>query len=136
MNKKVAVGLLVILVVVGLFIAAPDSKKNDTATVNKTALTMKSIQADISSGSQLVDVRTAEEYAAGHIESAVNVSLQDIQQGTMPSVPKDKKVYVYCHSGNRSGQATKLLEDAGFTNVVDLGAITHVEELGGVVVKS
>ena len=51
----------------------------------------------------------------------------------MPTVAKNKPIYVYCHSGVRAGQATTLLKKAGYTNIIDLGAITHVQSLGGII---
>ncbi len=79
----------------------------------------------------LLDVRTAEEFNAGHITGAKLHSLQQIEAGEMPSVSKDKKVYVYCRSGNRSAQAKGLLNDAGYSNVVDLGGVNDVMAMGG-----
>lgn len=70
----------------------------------------------------LVDVRTAEEFAAGYIAGAIHVSLQELPQ-KMNCIPKDKPVVVYCRSGNRSAFAANLLRQAGYTEVYDLGGI-------------
>ncbi|MEO8104859.1 MAG: rhodanese-like domain-containing protein [Candidatus Saccharibacteria bacterium] len=94
------------------------------------SLTFKTVAADVSHGGQLIDVRTPAEFASGHIAGAVNLSLQDMQINKLPAVAKTQPVYVYCHSGNRSGQATVILKAAGY-RVIDLGAITHVESIGG-----
>lgn len=109
--------------------------KNNKSVNNSASLTMQTIQNDATNGAQLVDVRTAQEYSSGHIVGAVNISLQDIQAGKLPTASKDKTIYVYCHSGNRSSQATKILKTAGY-NVVDLGAITHVQSIGGTIIQS
>ncbi len=95
------------------------------------AATFQKVQADIASGGQLLDVRTPAEYNGGHIDGAINLSLQDIQAGTMPTLAKDKPVYVYCHSGSRSSQAATALKAAGYQNIIDLGPMTHVEAIGG-----
>ena len=126
--KFIVIIAVVVLGLGGLFFV---TQKNSSNT-QTPELTFQTVQSDVANGSQLVDVRTAEEYAAGHINGAVNLSLQDIQAGKMPTVSKDKTVYVYCHSGNRSGQATTILKGAGYT-VVDLGAITHVQSIGGTI---
>ncbi len=97
------------------------------------SLSMQSIQNDVSSGGQLIDVRTPAEYTSGHIDGALNLSLQDMQAGKIPTASKDKPIYVYCHSGNRSSQATVILKSAGYQNVIDLGAMTHVQSLGGTI---
>jgi hydroxyacylglutathione hydrolase len=64
----------------------------------------------------LLDVRTAEEYAEGHIKGAVLIPVQELEQ-RISEVPKDKQVYVYCRSGVRSSRASKILVDAGYTRI-------------------
>jgi rhodanese-related sulfurtransferase len=115
------------------------SKTNDTKDVKGVSTqesAFQAIQQDVKNGAKLYDVRLASEYSTGHFEGAVNWSLQDMQAGKLPNVPKDTKVYVYCHSGNRSGQATTILRTAGYTNVTDLHGLTNVESLGGKLVTN
>ncbi|MBT8229455.1 MAG: rhodanese-like domain-containing protein, partial [Bacteroidia bacterium] len=55
---------------------------------------------------QLVDVRTPEEYEAGHIEKATNIDfLADNFEQNIQEINKDRPVFIYCRSGGRSGQA-------------------------------
>ncbi len=64
----------------------------------------------------LVDVRTASEYSEGHIEGAQNVDFYDpafIEK--MKALGTDKDFFIYCRSGNRSGQALQALAQAGIT---------------------
>lgn len=70
----------------------------------------------------LVDVRTPEEFATGHIEGAVNISLQSLPQ-RLDALPKDQPIVLYCRSGNRSNTAAQMLARAGYTQIVDLGGI-------------
>lgn len=77
----------------------------------------------------LLDVRTAEEFAAGYIPGALNISLQDLQQ-QVDRVPTDKPVVVYCRSGNRSAFAARILQQAGYTEVYDLGGIIEWARAG------
>lgn len=63
-----------------------------------------------------LDVRTPEEYAAGHIKGAVLIPVQTLAEH-LAEVPKDKQVYVYCHSGVRSARASTMLAKHGFTNI-------------------
>lgn len=114
----------------GLLFITQGSSNSSSSTQSQT---IQTIQKDVASGGQLIDVRTPAEFAESHIDGAINLSLQDIQVGALPSATKDKPVYVYCHSGNRSGQATVILKKAGYTNIIDLGAMTHVQSLGGVI---
>jgi len=69
----------------------------------------------------ILDVRTKEEFKQGAIRGAVNLDLiggsfkQEIAK-----MDKDKTYFVYCRSGNRSGQACKLMGDLGFKNLYNL----------------
>jgi phage shock protein E len=69
----------------------------------------------------LLDVRTPAEFAEGFIEGA---QLIDFQSGNfeneIASLDKNATYAVYCRSGNRSGQAVKVMHDAGFHNVYNL----------------
>ena len=72
----------------------------------------------------ILDVRTAGEYAEGHIPGAVNLPLDQIGSGDIASLPeKDQLVMVYCRSGNRSAAASKKLVEKGYTRVIDFGGI-------------
>ena len=68
-----------------------------------------------------LDVRTPGEFNEGHIEGA---QLIDFQSGNFESeiatLDKSKTYAVYCRSGSRSGQAVKIMSDAGFTNLYNL----------------
>jgi hydroxyacylglutathione hydrolase len=64
----------------------------------------------------LLDVRTAEEYAEGHIKGALLIPVQELQQ-RISEVPQDKQVYIYCRSGVRSVRASKILVNAGYTRI-------------------
>ena len=70
----------------------------------------------------LIDVRTPEEYSSGHIQNAVNISVETL--GTrLDEVPRDTPVVVYCRSGNRSAIATQILVNGGYRPIYDLGGI-------------
>ncbi|MCB9245238.1 MAG: rhodanese-like domain-containing protein [Flavobacteriales bacterium] len=70
---------------------------------------------------QLIDVRTDEEYAAGHIDGAKQIDFY--KKGFAEEIAlldKEKPVYVYCRSGGRSGQAMSMMRDMGFREVYNL----------------
>lgn len=70
---------------------------------------------------QLIDVRTPEEYAQGHLKNSVNINYYDNTfTEEMNKLDKSKELYIYCRSGGRSGKASKQLEKMGFTKVYDL----------------
>lgn len=101
-------------------------------TNEKQKLTFATIQPEVENGDALlVDVRTAAEFKDGYYPPAKNVSLQAIEAGSYPTQDKAAKIYLYCNSGNRSAQATAILQKAGYTNIVDLGGLQDVKNLGG-----
>lgn len=72
----------------------------------------------------LLDVRTPEEYAEGHLPGAINLPNETIGDEP-PSVLSDfdQQILVYCRSGNRSKQAAQKLVQLGYTDVVEIGGI-------------
>ena len=75
-------------------------------------------------GFVLLDVRTQEEYASGHIPGAICIPNETIGSEEIPELPDtDQLILVYCRSGNRSKQASQKLAEQGYTNVVEFGGI-------------
>lgn len=75
-------------------------------------------------GAFLLDVRTPEEFAEGHLPGAVNIPVQVLDQ-RMDEVPKDRSVVIYCRSGGRSARATGMLQAKGYKGLYDLGAMSN-----------
>ncbi len=72
-------------------------------------------------GVQIIDVRTPEEFADGHIEGAVNIPVQQAGFAAKVAQLDPKGTYaVYCRSGNRSQPAVAQMKDAGLTNIYEL----------------
>lgn len=76
----------------------------------------------------VIDVRSEAEWNTGHLEGALHIEWQDILQ-ISPDIPKDKEIYLYCRSGNRSEKATKILLEAGYINAKNAGSITEASKL-------
>lgn len=70
---------------------------------------------------RIIDVRTQEEFAEGHIKNAINIPLDEISD---VSFNKDLELIVYCRSGARSAQAASILKDLGYT-VKDMGGLNN-----------
>jgi rhodanese-related sulfurtransferase len=69
----------------------------------------------------VLDVRTPEEFAEGHLEGAVLVDFYAADfADQLAALDADVPYLVYCRSGNRSGQALGVMEQLGFTSVVDV----------------
>lgn len=78
----------------------------------------------VAAGAVVVDVRTPEEYAGGHLPTAVNLPVQTFAPADVDKLTggdKSKPVVVYCASGKRSAKAKAALDAAGYTNVVNGG---------------
>lgn len=81
----------------------------------------------------ILDVRSPGEHASGHLEGA---TLLDFNAGdlaaALPELDQGAEYVVYCRSGNRSRQAVTLMEEAGFTNVTDLGSLESASKRTGI----
>lgn len=67
----------------------------------------------------LLDVRTAREFAEGHVPGAVNIPVQDLA-AQLGQVPQDREIVVYCEVGGRASRAGKLLRENGYARVSEM----------------
>lgn len=117
--------LFAILIIFGLVAAACGG----TATVSQQITTAtpadayQTIQADLGNADfVLLDIRTPEEYAAGKIAGAENIDFYASDfRDNLNRLDKNSHYVIYCHTGNRSGQALQIMRDLGFTQVEDIG---------------
>jgi len=72
----------------------------------------------------LLDVRTPEEYAEGHIRGAI-LAPYDGLEASFTEPNKNRPIVVYCRSGRRSAIARQTLASMGYTNIADFGAISN-----------
>ena len=73
----------------------------------------------------LLDVRTWEEFSNGHIDDAVNIPLQTIENVKSEFTDKNVPIFVYCRSGVRSATAAQELVNMGYRDVYDIGGIIY-----------
>ena len=111
--KKILIIILTLLGINGCMNAKTKSYVNMDVERFAEYLTNNSVQ--------LLDVRTPEEYAEGHIAGSRNINVfdSDFIDEAEKTLDKSKPVAVYCRSGKRSADATRELSDIGF-NVVNL----------------
>lgn len=127
MDKKMV--LLITVVAVALVAAVLITGKNSKGEIDMaeyTSITMDEAKKIFETeGDYLIlDVRTAGEYASGHIPGAINVANEDIKDIEPAQLPeKNQVIYVYCRSGNRSKQAAAKLAAMGYTNIIEIGGI-------------
>jgi rhodanese-related sulfurtransferase len=77
----------------------------------------------------IVDVRTPQEFAAGHLDGAVNIEYGSIgQQISKAGISKEDKVFLYCQTGHRSGIALDTLKSLGFSKAENAGGIEQARK--------
>ena len=93
-------------------------KKDSDASIELiSAEDLSKLNSDI----LLVDVRTPQEFASGHLENAINIDFKsDHFKEEIGKLDRDKEVYVYCRSGGRSAGSAKVMQGMGFKKIYDL----------------
>ena len=83
------------------------------------------VRAALSAGARIVDVRSEHEFAGQHVPGAINIPHTDIGNQLAKVGRKDVPVIVYCRSGGRSASAARVLSSNGYTQVIDVGAMSN-----------
>lgn len=81
----------------------------------------------------VIDVRTPQEYAGGHLSGAANLDVFEpdfVEQFEALGINKDEPVYLYCRSGNRSGKAARLLRERGYSEAYNVGGYDSLKRAG------
>lgn len=73
----------------------------------------------LEAGECIIDIREKGEYAEGHLKGVPNIPLSELRE-RVNEIPKDRTVYLQCRSGQRSYNACLLLQNLGYTNVVNV----------------
>jgi phage shock protein E len=82
----------------------------------------------------LVDVRTPEEYKAGHLKYSQNIDFKKEDfKNKIVELDKNKTVYLYCRTGNRSGKTADILKKSGYANVYNIGGFDYLKTTGLIV---
>lgn len=97
------------------FFNSASAQTSASAPLNQTTF-----QELMQQGAILVDVRTPGEFSGGHMRNAVNIPLDVINGASAQLGATDRPVILYCRSGNRSGQAARILRSLGYTQVHDI----------------
>lgn len=119
---------LFLLAALGLFsckeVATPTTTletQQEATAITQVISAEQFAQKIINNNVQLLDVRTAQEFAEGHIPGAENYHVYDKDFAQRASqLDKNQPVYVYCKAGSRSQEAAEELEKLGFTTIYDL----------------
>ena len=118
--------LIVSLLALTLGVSAASCGSSSTTDTTVAAAAVASVRPTV------IDVRTAAEFATGHVDGAVNIDLSNGDlAAALAGMDKSAAYVLYCRSGNRSGQALALMEQAGFANVKNLGSLEQAAEALG-----
>ena len=136
--------LAILMLAVTLTACGMEEAADDSMILNETTETMETTETtedvlvpyeqitaedakklmDTESDYIIVDARTEEEYAEGHIPGAILIPEYEIADRAQSELPdKDQLILVYCRSGRRSKIASQALADLGYTNVKEFGGI-------------
>ena len=116
--------LIPILLSALMFTGCAGTSNNQTNTYRQICMDEAVTMMAEESGYIILDVRRADEFAAGHIPDAINVANESIGTNEIPELPdKNQLIMVYCRSGRRSKEAAEKLVKLGYTNIVEFGGI-------------
>ena len=79
----------------------------------------------------ILDVRTPQEYASGHLEDTINIDYNSRTfQESLATLDKDKTYLLYCRTGNRSSKAFEIMKDMDFKKIYHMksGVVTWISE--------
>ncbi|WP_276672018.1 rhodanese-like domain-containing protein [Schaalia cardiffensis] len=111
--------------------SASASVSSDSASSGSSSSSGSSGQANTAIGT-LIDVRTPEEFADGHLKGATNIDFNgpDFAE-KISELDKDGEYTLYCRSGRRSGLALEAMKAAGFTKVTNAGGVEQASKTLG-----
>lgn len=87
----------------------------------------------LAEGTVVIDVRTPAEFATGHLEGALNIDIQSPDFfAQISALDPEADYFIYCRSGNRSGQAISQMSNLGFTSMVNGGSVEEATSRSGI----
>lgn len=99
------------------------------ADVGSAPVSAEDALARIADGARVVDVRTAGEFDAGHLDEAINIDVEEADfEERISELPRDASYVVYCASGRRATGAVEQMVGLGFTDVVNGGGYIDLVE--------
>ena len=123
--KKVKGLIIMLLISLSLFgMTACDGENGKASTYEQITAEQAKTIMDTEKDYVIIDARTEEEFAEGHIENAILIPEYEIAERAEKELPdKEQLILVYCRSGRRSKIASEELVKLGYTNVKEFGGI-------------
>jgi phage shock protein E len=102
-------------------------------TLGVAACSTTSQPVGLAEGTVIIDVRTPGEFASGHLEGALNIDVQSPDFAAQVSqLDPTQEYFIYCRSGNRSGQAISRMSNMGFTSMINGGSVEQASNYSGI----
>jgi phage shock protein E len=121
--RKLAQLFYVFLVVLTIWLIAPVMAGGGDPAAASQAWPM------IEAGALVIDVRSEEEFAVGHLEGAINIQWHDSEAiARAIGVNKQRQVVMYCRSGNRAGKSITKMQALGYDNIYNATGLEALEE--------
>ena len=125
--------VMAVFAVLGMLLVTGCSSGSSTvSTVDAQSFLSAASQAGVT----VIDVRTPEEFAAGHLDGAVNMNVEGPDfSAQIATLDTAGTVAIYCRSGRRSVVAAEQMAGAGFTSIVNLdGGLDDLQSAGGSII--
>jgi phage shock protein E len=124
-SGKAVLYLLVCMALVGWGMTGQQA----TSPTERTFDSVEVVQEALDQGALFVDVRTAVEFELMHFKGAVNIDVRELMDRLAELGWKERTIVVHCRSGGRSARAKKMLLEAGYANVLNVGGLSEVGKL-------
>jgi rhodanese-related sulfurtransferase len=121
---KTALAALLLAIAPALLAPALAAAQAATAGVKPGLVDGATAKSLAAAGAKVVDVRTAEEFASGHVPGAINIPYDQIARRASEIGPPSTPVVLYCRTGRRSGIAVEALQKAGYEKLYDFRSVT------------
>ncbi len=121
---KILIGVMLVSFLLVGCADSPKQQANGINTYQRVSMDEAIAIMNEQTGYIILDVRRADEFAAGHIPGAINIPNESIGSNEILELPdKEQLILVYCRSGRRSKEASEKLVKLGYTNIVEFGGI-------------
>lgn len=133
MLKTIIIIAVLIIIALVVFVSVRTPESMDTPS----SIDTEAISSAVQNGEAiLLDVRTDQELETdGYAAGSTHFDVARLEAGELPDIAHDLVVYTYCAAGGRAERAKTILEEAGFTNVTNIGGLSDWEAAGGEVVR-
>jgi rhodanese-related sulfurtransferase len=115
-NQKRYLYLAIAIIVIGSIFYTKFFVVKDNIDYGDVSVSEAKTLIDKKTSLIILDVRTLQEYEEGHIDEAINIPVQELEK-RLNELSKDEEMLIYCRTGNRSGQAVKILESNGYNKI-------------------